>query len=99
MAKNKSVKLPAIIQHGWHILPHVVVDTYNEELKDRDGFLGDHASRGAFRDILDKWRKEMTSKGEDPFEGTPKHELTKAKVDEYLEGDDALAAGVVHTAV
>ena len=59
MPKNRSIRRPAIIQHGWHVLPRVVVDAYNEELKDEDGFLGDRASKGAFREILDKWRKEV----------------------------------------
>jgi hypothetical protein len=99
MAKDDKIRLPAIIQHGWHVLPHVVVDAYNEELKDEDGFLGDRASKGAFRDILDKWRKSVAVKGEDPFDDTPTYELTKSQLDKYLEGDNAVAAGLVHTAV
>ena len=99
MVKDENDRLPAIIQHGWHILPHVIVDAYNEELKDKDGFLGDRASKGAFRDILDKWRKEIAGKGEDPFDGTPTYSLTKSQIDKYLQSDDALAAGLVHTAV
>jgi hypothetical protein len=71
MAKDKSLRVPAIIQHGWNVLPHVLVDAYNEELKDKDGFLGDRTSKGAFRDILDRWRKEVASKGEDPLETRP----------------------------
>jgi hypothetical protein len=64
MSKDKKkVRFPAIIQHGWDVLPHVVVDAYNEELKDKDGFLGDRASKGAFRDTLDKWRKQVAAKG------------------------------------
>jgi predicted NBD/HSP70 family sugar kinase len=99
MAKDKKRRLPAIIQHGWHVLPHVTVDAYNEELKDKDGFLGDHASKGAFRDILDKWRREVAEHGEDPFGDTPTDELTKSQLDDYLKGEDAFAAGLIHTAV
>jgi len=99
MPKDRKPNLPAIIQHGWHILPAVVVDAYNEELRDKDGFLGDRASKGAFRDILDKWRKAVADKGEDPFGDTPTHSLTKSQLDKYLEGDDTIAAGLVHTAV
>jgi hypothetical protein len=36
--------------------PSVRVDSYNIEVQDEDGFLGDKA-RWAFADILDKWRK------------------------------------------
>jgi hypothetical protein len=99
MAKNKNPRLPAIIQHGWPILPHVVVDAYNEELKDGDGFLGDRASKGAFRDILDKWRTDIADNREDPFGDTPTWELTKSQLDKYLEGDDPIAAALIHTAV
>lgn len=99
MAKDKKVKLPAIIQHGANILPHVIVDAYNEELKDKEGFLGDRASKGAFRDILDRWRKEIAAKGDDPFDGTPTYSLTKSQIDKYLQSEDPLAAALVHTAV
>jgi hypothetical protein len=100
MSKDKKLRLPAIIQHGWHVLPHVVVDAYNEELKDKDGFIGDRASKGAFRDILDRWRKEVGSKGkQDPFGDTPTYSLTKSQLDEYFEGDDPVAAALIHTAV
>src|ERR1700757_5299488 len=100
MSKDKKkVRLPAIIQHGWHVLPHVVVDAYNEELKDRDGFLGDRASKGAFRDILDRWRKSLANNGEDPFGGTPTHALSKSDLDKYLRSCESTAAGLVHTAV
>ena len=34
------------------LLPAVSVDTYNEELRDDEGFVGDRASRRAFRAIL-----------------------------------------------
>ena len=98
MSKNR-IRLPAIIQHGWHVLPHIVVDAYNEELKDRDGFLGDRASKGAFRDILDKWREAVAEKGGDPFGATPTWELTKSQLERYLQGDDPVAAALVHTAV
>jgi hypothetical protein len=99
MAKHKKKRLPAIIQHGWHTLPRVVVDAYNEELRDKDGFVGDRASKGAFRDILDKWRNAVASKGDDPFGDTPTYKLTKSQLDKYLEGDDPIATGLIHTSV
>jgi len=99
MAKDKKPRLPAIIQHGWHVLPHVIVDAYNEELKDKDGFLGDRASKGAFRDILDKWRKAVAANGEDPFGDVPSYSLTKSQLDKYFAGDDPMAAALIHSAV
>ena len=39
--------------HAEQSLPSVTVDTYNEELRDEEGFVGDRASGRAFRAILD----------------------------------------------
>ena len=44
------------LAHGVRLLPAVSVDTYNEDLRDDDGFVGDRASRRAFRAILADWR-------------------------------------------
>src|SRR3954464_5088057 len=97
--KNQQIRRPAIIQHGWRVLPHVVVDAYNEELKDGDGFLGDRASKGAFREILDRWRQALAHSGADPFGETPTWNLTKSQLDKYLEGDDPASAALIHSAV
>jgi hypothetical protein len=99
MSKAKKTRFPAIVQHGWPVLPRVIVDAYNEELKDKDGFLGDRANKGAFRNILDQWRQNVANNGEDPFGDTPTWRLTKSQLDKYFEGDDPLAAGLVHSAV
>jgi hypothetical protein len=99
MPKFKKTRFPAIVQHGWHVLSRVVVDAYDEELKDKHGFLGDRANKGAFRNILDQWRKRIAKNGEDPFGETPTWKLTKSQLDKYFEGDDPLAAGLVHSAV
>ena len=65
-------------------LPSVEVDSYNVEIKDEDGFLGDRASKGAFRDILEKWRKPLRKEGEDPFGDEPSDEISKKKLDTLL---------------
>jgi hypothetical protein len=41
--------LPVVARHGAHRLPSVEIDSYNVELKDNEGFIGDRASRDAFR--------------------------------------------------
>src|SRR5258708_39671649 len=55
-----------IARHGASRLPSVDVDSFNIELKDDDGFLGDRASKGAFRKILDSLRKPLKKNGDDP---------------------------------
>jgi hypothetical protein len=90
---------PAVLGHGARVLPAVTVDTYNEELRDEDGFVGDRASGRAFRAILEDWREKLRAKGEDPFGETPTQEISKSKLDKMLAGADPLAAGLVHTVV
>ncbi len=90
----------AVIGHGARTLPAVTVDTYNEELRDDEGFVGDRASGRAFRAILDDWREKVVAAlGEDPFGDTPTAEISKSKLDKALGSDDTVAAGLVHTAV
>jgi predicted NBD/HSP70 family sugar kinase len=89
----------AVMGHGSKVLPAVTVDTYNEELREAEGFVGDRASGRAFRAILDDWRKRLAEMGEDPFGDTPTREISKAKLDKMLAASDAMAAGLVHTAV
>ena len=81
------------------MLPAVTVDTYNEELRDDDGFVGDRASRRAFRAILADWRERLKEHGEDPLGDTPTEEISKAKLDKMMASDDPKAAALVHTVV
>ena len=54
---------PSVLIHGGRVLPAVTVDTYNEELRDEEGFVGDRASRRAFRAILADWRDRLKEHG------------------------------------
>lgn len=96
----ETAQTPAtVLGHGGRVLPEVTVDTYNEELRDEEGFVGDRASGRAFRAILEDWRDKLRAQGEDPFGDTPTREITKAKLDKMLAEGDPMAAGLVHTAV
>ena len=88
-----------IAGHGATRLPSVDVDSFNLELKDEDGFLGDRASKGAFRKILDSWRKPLRKTGEDPFGDEPSDKISKKVLDEILIGDDVEASAIVHSAI
>src|SRR5581483_3995490 len=48
---------PILSAHGVPRLPSVQVESYNTELKDDEGFVGDRASKGAFRRFIEEWRK------------------------------------------
>ena len=86
-------------RHGATRLPSVDVDSFNIELKDDEGFLGDRASKGAFRKILEQWRKPLRKSGEDPFGDEPSDKISKKALDNVLIGDDVEASAVVHSAI
>jgi hypothetical protein len=88
-----------IAHHGASRLPSVDVDTFNIELKDDEGFLGDRASKGAFREIFDRWRKPLRKTGKDPFGDVPSEDIGKKALDDILVGDDTEACAVVHSAI
>jgi hypothetical protein len=64
---DETITTTGIAAHGASRLPRVVIDSFNLELKDEEGFLGDRASKGAFRETLEKWRKPLRKSGEDPL--------------------------------
>ncbi|UWU92492.1 ROK family protein [Bradyrhizobium sp. CB1015] len=99
MATDELVKTTGIAQHGASRLPSVDVDSFNIEIKDEDGFLGDRASKGAFREILEEWRKPLRKSGEDPFGDEPSDKISKKVLDAVLVGDDTEATAVVHSAI
>ena len=47
-ATKQAAAAPSVAPHGALCLPAVELDSYNLELKDDEGFLGDRASKGAF---------------------------------------------------
>ncbi|WP_396604478.1 ROK family protein [Bradyrhizobium sp. YCK136] len=99
MATNELVATTGIAQHGASRLPSVDVDSFDIEIKDEDGFLGDRASKGAFREILDRWRKPLRKTGEDPFGKEPSDQISKKTLDAILIGDDTEASALVHSAI
>ena len=96
---DEAAVTAGIGKHGATRLPSVDVDSYNIELKDEDGFLGDRASKGAFHDILEELRKPLRKQGEDPLGDKSSEEMSKKELDQILVGDDIQAAAVLHGAV
>jgi hypothetical protein len=86
-------------RHGATRLPSVDVDSFNIELKDDDGFLGDRASKESFRKILDGLRKPLKKNGDDPLGGKSAGKISKSELDEALLGEDVGAAALVHGAI
>jgi len=95
-----TVAATIIGPHGAKVLPSVEVESYNLELRDDEGFLGDRASRRAFHALLENWRKPLRKLDSDPFGDTPSDELSRPKLDEILkEGKDLEAIAVIQSAV
>ncbi|WP_426438745.1 ROK family protein [Bradyrhizobium genosp. P] len=96
---DDTVSTTGIAQHGGARLPSVDIDSFNIELKDDEGFIGDRASKGAFREILERWRKPLRKSGKDPFGDEPSEKISKKTLDEILVSDDTEASAVVHSAI
>jgi predicted NBD/HSP70 family sugar kinase len=87
------------LAHGARRLPSVEVISYNVELKDEAGFVGDRASKGAFRNFIEEWRKPMRRIGQDPFGNEQSAKIAKKKLDDLLTKGDAETAGIVQGAI
>ena len=96
---DQSTTAPSVPTHGAARLPSVEVESYNVELKDDEGLLGDRANEGAFREIIERWRKPLRKAGDDPFGDEPSSEISRKKLDSLLVEGDPEAAGVVQGAV
>jgi hypothetical protein len=88
-----------LIGHGAPRLPAVDVDSYNVEIKDNGGFIGDRASKRAFQSILDELRKPLKKLDSDPFGDTPTQDVSKKRLDTAFSGEDPDATGLVQGAV
>ncbi len=95
----ETATLPSIAEHGASRLPSVELDSYNIELKDDEGFIGDRASKGAFREIIENWRKSVRKAGDDPFGDEASDEISKKTLDTLLTKGDGEAAGIVQGAI
>ena len=84
-----------LLRHGASQLPSVRLDSYNLELKDPSGFVGDRASKSSFAELLDKWRKPLGRRG-DPFGRGASEEISRKKLDALLaDGPPGAAAALV----
>ena len=96
---SKEAREGVRLTHGAGRLPSVDVLSYNVELKDDEGFVGDRASKGAFREFIESWRKPLRDIGEDPFGDVPSSKLAKNKLDALLAKGDPESAGVIQGAI
>ncbi len=98
MAVAAANKANANGHHGADELPSVLVTSYNLELRDSEGFVGDKASRGAFLDHLAELRSHLAETGEDPLADAGQ-KPSKSELDKLIEDGDAREAALVLSAV
>jgi predicted NBD/HSP70 family sugar kinase len=96
---NTSALEGAPLVHGASELPSVLVDDYNNELRDKDGFVGDRARKAAFQEKLDAWRKRIRKGGTDPLGDTATEDFSKKQLDRFVQGEDKEAAALVMSAI
>ena len=60
---------------------------------------GDRASKGAFRQFIDNWRKPTRELGEDPFGEEPSSKVAKKRLNALLADGDPNVAGVIQSAI
>jgi len=99
VTKARSRQTDQLVIHGALDLPSVKIDSYNLELRDKDGFIGDRATKGAFAEKLDELRKRLRKVGSDPLGRLSTKELGKKELDTLLTKGDADAAAAVHGAI
>jgi ROK family len=87
-----------IAGHGDAQLTSVIIDTYNAEMRDKDGFIGDRASRRAFAAIIDSWRKRLRKDGIDPL-GDADEDLKDTDLVDILSNGTPEASGLVLSAI
>jgi predicted NBD/HSP70 family sugar kinase len=98
-ADRKNAIGGAPLTHGAEDLPSLTVDDYNIELRDKDGFIGDKASKSAFQAKIDAWRERIKAGGDDPMGDTPTAKLSKKQIDALMNGGDREVSALIIAAV
>jgi predicted NBD/HSP70 family sugar kinase len=97
MTKTKTTTSLGL--HGTAELPSVVVDSYNLELRNQDGFIGDRASKRAFASIVEDWRERLRRVGDDPLGDLKSDEISKKKFEQLLRTGTPEVAGLIQGAI
>lgn len=98
-ASRRTTENGTPVAHGAESLPSVEVTSYNLELRNREGFIGDRANKFAFRDMIEDWRRQVRKSGPDPLGDPPTEELSKKDIDALLKEQDTEAAALLSAAI
>lgn len=98
-ASRRTEDNNAPVAHGADRLPSVQVTSYNLELRNKDGFIGDGANKAAFRNAIECWRKRIRKGGPDPIGDVATGDLSKKEIDALLKEQETEAAALLRAAV
>ncbi|SEQ01618.1 hypothetical protein SAMN05216548_102176 [Faunimonas pinastri] len=98
MAERPSKQSSSFPKHGSMCLPLAEVLSYNLEIEEGDGFIGDQASKSALLDIIQGLR-DLLPENADPLGDDPMEEFGKDRLDTLLTEGDFAAAGLLHAAI
>jgi hypothetical protein len=96
MVAPRQQSLSAFGGHGRKDLPRVEVCSYNIEIRDHGHFLGDRASKAAFREKLEHWRLPLVRAHHDPFQG---RKISPKAADKAWESADAAGTAMMLGAI
>lgn len=98
MAVEATAKARPVGPHGAEELPSVLVTSYNLEVRDDDGFVGDKAKRGAFLEHFEALRAHLRKNGDDPIAGDS-DKIGKKELDALLSEGAPHEAALVISAI
>jgi predicted NBD/HSP70 family sugar kinase len=84
--------------HGAKELPRVFVDSYGDDIRTKEGYFGDLASKGAFRKLIADLRAALAQGAGDPIADEPET-LARSRIDKILKEGDSSQAGVILSVV
>lgn len=99
MAKQDTEIQADLPGHSAKVLPSVTIDSFNVEIEDDDGFIGDKASKSAFWEFIDTWREPLQELDQDPLGDKKSEDVGKKKLADILADGDPAAAGLVLSAI
>src|SRR5882757_8256656 len=96
---TKAHQMDQLVVHGSSDLPAVKVESHNLELRDKEGFIGDRATKGAFVEKLDDLRKSLRKVGPDPLGKPATEDFGKKQLDALLTKGAPEAAATLQGAI
>ena len=97
-SKGETKTLYRAVVHGAAELPAVFIESYSEDIKDKDRYFGERVSNGAFRELFERLRQQLREADADPLDGET-DALNKKVIDKLLLEGKPEQAGLILSAI